>query len=202
MSLWTALPDALRVQQQGVSVDLTTLFLDLWTQLRQEGDTAALLASVEARARIGVFLAGDLAARAQFQALKAGARHPAVLLSAAEELATLRAKVIRDRAEDVLRRATLPLVSPYARLAAQVLVTDAARAGTTAGGLIGGATHKRFVRLRPALEPRAHSRYEGSERPIDGTWLIAGIEVDGPGDPRLPWSERAFCGHICEYFRR
>lgn len=202
MSAWSELPIQLAGEQRGVTTDLTSLLTDLWSLHQRQRDTAKVLAAIETRSRVGVFQAADLAARAQWLALRPGVRHPSVLLQAAEQLAALRAVVIRDRAEEVIRRATLPLVSPYARLAAQVLVTDAARFGTRASGITGAATHKRFVRLRPAHEPRAHSRYEGTERPIDGTWLIAGIEVDGPGDPRLPWSERAWCGHICEYFRR
>lgn len=199
---WDILASDLAGQQQGVTVQLTRLMLDLWSRQQKQADTALLLDILERRARIGVFQAADLAARVQYQDLVPGSRHPQALVDVAERLATVRAQLIRERADAVLRRATEGMVSPYARLAAQVLVNDAARTGLKAGGISGDATHKQFIRLRPVQEPRSHSRYEGTIRPIDGTWLIAGIEVDGPGDPRLPWSERAWCGHICKYIRR
>jgi hypothetical protein len=199
---WEELAPALASQQRGVTVELTGLFTDLWGLVQQERETALLLAEIETRARVGVFQAADLGARLQHAELRPSVRHPQVLVTAAEQLAVVRAKLIRERAESVIVKATQALVSPYARLAAQVLVTDAARTGTTAGGIVGGATHKEFVRIRGAKEPRTHSKYEGTVRPMDGTWLIAGIEVDGPGDARLPWSEKAFCGHICKYIRR
>ncbi|THF70492.1 hypothetical protein E7T06_07245 [Deinococcus sp. Arct2-2] len=199
---WADLALEVAQLQQGVTVDLTELLHDLWSKAQQEADTSRLLAALETRARRGIFQACDVSARFQHAELRPGVRHPQVLLDTAEQLAILRAKVVRDRAETVILKATQGLVSPYARLAAQVLITDAARTGTTAGGLVGGATHKEFIRIRGAKEPRTHSRYEDTVRPINGTWLIAGIEVDGPGDARLPWSEKAFCGHICRYFRQ
>lgn len=202
MSAWDELPAALEEQRQGVTVVLSALYQDLWTRLHEERDATTLLAAIEAQARVGIFLAADLASRAQLQDLRPGVRHPQVLLDTASRLAEVRASVVRERAAEVLRRATENMVSPYARLAASVLVTDAARAGGKAAGIVGDATHKRFIRLRPVQEPRAHSKYENTVRPVDGTWLIAGIEVDGPGDERLPWSERAWCGHGLRYFRR
>lgn len=201
MSLWDELPAQLDVQQAQATADLTELYGVLWEQLHSGLSTAATLAAIEARARVGIFAAAELAALAQFAELRAG-RAGLVLTNAAEQLAVTRGAVVAERAGVVLNNATRNMVSPYARLAAQILVTDAARTGTTMGGIEGGATHKQFVRLRPVREPRAHSRHEGTIRPIDGTWLIAGIEAQGPGDPRLPWSERAWCGHICKYIRR
>lgn len=202
MSAWDELPAVLEEQRQGVTVELTVLYRELWTRQRQGREAAALLAAIEQQARRGIFLAADLAGRAQWQDLKPGVRHPQVLLDTASRLAEVRAKTVRERAEEVLWRATGGMVSPYARLAASVLVTDAARTGGKSAAIVGDATHKRFIRLRPVREPRSHSKYENTVRPIDGTWLMAGIEADGPGDGRLPWSERAWCGHGLRYFRR
>lgn len=189
-------------QQRGVTRDLLALFEDLWDRQQQQQVTASLLSQIERFARVSVFEAASLASELQLQDLMPSLRYPQLLTDICEGLALARGKIIRDRAEIVLAKATANMVSPYARLAAQILVTDAARAGCKAGGIYGEATHKQFVRLRRVQEPRAHSKYEGTVRPIDGTWLIAGIEVDGPGDERLPWSERAWCAHGLKYLRR
>lgn len=198
MSPWDDLPDTLDRQQRAVTRDLDALFTDLW----QNGATASLLAEIDRVVRLGVFSAADEGARVQHRDLSPAAPHPPELLAFAEQLAFVRAPIVRDRAVEVLSRATAGLVSPYARLAAQILVTDAARKGCTAAGIVGEATHKEFIRIRGVREPRAHSRYEGTVRPVDGTWTIAGIDVEGPGDERLPWSEKAWCGHGLRYFRR
>lgn len=197
MTTWGDLPDELARQQRLATRDLDRLFQVLW----KDGPTDELVAELLRVARLGIFTAADTTARLQHQDLHPGLPHPQVLVDFAEQLAFTRSMFVKDRAVEVLSTATKAQVSPYARLAAQVLVTDAARKGTQAGGIVGDATHKQFVRIRDAREPRGHSHLEGSIRPVDGTWTIAGIEVDGPGDERLPPSEVFWCGHICRYLR-
>lgn len=197
MTTWGDLPDELGRQQRLATRDLDRLFQVLW----KDGPTDELVAELLRVARIGIFTAADTTARLQHQDLHPGVPHPQLLVDFAEQLAFTRSIFVKDRAVEVLSTATKAQVSPYARLAAQVLVTDAARKGTQAGGIVGDATHKQFVRIRDAREPRGHSHLEGSIRPVDGTWTIAGIEVDGPGDERLPPSEVFWCGHICRYLR-
>lgn len=199
---WEELPGELDEVQRGVTVNLTALMVDLWGNLQAGGGLTALLTAIEIEARVGAFKSFDLGARTQHRSLRPGAGYPPDLIDAAEAIAMQRGRLVRDRAEDVLKRATERMVSPYARLAAQVLITDAARTGTRASALYDGATHKKFIRIRPVLEPRAHSRLEGKVLPIDEPFIIAGIPVHGPGDERLPWSERAFCGHGLRYLRR
>lgn len=198
MTTWGDLPDELARQQRLTTRDLEQLLQELW----ENGVSDALIAELLRVARLGIFTAADTTARVQHQDLRPAAPHPPELVAFAEQLAFTRSVIVKDRAVEVISRATKAQVSPYARLAAQVLVTDAARTGTTAAGIVGEATHKQFIRIRQALEPRGHSHLEGSIRPVNGTWTIAGIEVDGPGDERLPMSERAWCGHICKYLRR
>lgn len=118
------------------------------------------------------------------------------------KLSVPRGALLAQRAAEVLLGRSEAYVDPYTRLAAQVLIFDSHREGASEGGRQGGATHKQFIRVRPVAEPRSHSIYEGTVRELNGTWLIAGIEAQGPGDERLPWSEKAFCGHVTRYFRR
>lgn len=141
-------------------------------------------------------VAETLASLTRITALPQRAQGVAIQLSAA------RGQMVAERAAEVLLNRGEAFVSPYARLAAQVLVWDSHREGAREGAGEGGATHKTFTRLRPAAEPRAHSRLEGMTLPIGQPFVIAGIACDGPGDPRLPWSERAWCGHILRYSRQ
>ncbi len=127
---------------------------------------------------------------------------PAVSKAVGQRIAAQKAQGLTDRAVVVLAGKSAGAVNPYTRLAAQVLIFDSARDGSKTGAQAGGATHKTFIRVRPAKEPRAHSILEGETLPIDVPFNIDGHLVDGPGDPRLPWSSRAFCGHILRYSRR
>lgn len=129
-------------------------------------------------------------------------RLPQPLQAVAIRLATERGVALADRAAAVLPGRSELYLSPYTRLAAQVLVYDAYRDTAQAGARSGGATHKTFTRLRMAKEPREHSRLEGLTLPLDQAYIIGGIAAFGPGDPNLPWSERANCGHILRYSRR
>lgn len=140
--------------------------------------------------------ASTLASLARITSLPQRAQAVAVKISAD------RGQLVAARAAEVLLGKSEAFVSPYARLAAQVLIWDSARDGNREGAREGGATHKTFTRVRPAREPRAHSRLEGVILPIDQPFIIAGLAVEGPGDPRLPWSERAWCGHVLKYSRR
>lgn len=127
---------------------------------------------------------------------------PARAQAAALQISATRGQLLAQRAGAVLTGRSAAYVTPYTRLAAQVLIWDSSRAGAGAGAQEGGATHKTFTRLRPVREPRAHSSLEGLTIPIDQPFIIAGIPCEGPGDPALPWSERAWCGHILRYSRR
>ena len=119
----------------------------------------------------------------------------------AVQLSISKGDFFASRAAEVLAGRSEAFVSPYARLAAQVLIWDSHREGAAAGAEQGGATRKQFVRVRAVKEQRAHSAYEGTFRPINGTWLMGGIKAQGPGDPALPMSERIWCGHITAYSR-
>lgn len=177
------------------------LMLQLW-QLQQVGEDVTPVADqLEKRARLGVFYTFDLAGRAQFGQLGGPRKLADLIAEAAEAQAMTSALVVRERALTVLLEASLAQVSPYARLAASVLVTNALRDGLKEGGAQGGATHKRFTRLRAVKEPRTHSVLEGVVKPINEPYIIGGIPVHGPGAAELPWSEKAWCGHVLEYLR-
>lgn len=141
-------------------------------------------------------VSATLASLVQVQNLPSRAQGVAVRLSAD------RGQALAQRAAEVLVGRSEAFVSPYAQLAAQVLIWDSHRDGSREGAREGAATHKTFVRIRPVDQRRAHSRLEGVTLPIDQPFIIAGIACDGPGDPALPWSERAFCGHILKYSRQ
>ncbi len=127
---------------------------------------------------------------------------PVVTRAVGQRIAAEKAAGLTERAVSVLAGKSAAAVNPYTKLAAQVLIFDSARDGSKVGASAGGATHKTFIRLRPAKEPRVHSILEGVTLPIDQPFNIDGHLVDGPGDPRLPWSSRAFCGHILRYSRQ
>lgn len=153
--------------------------------------TAAQQAVVPAREAFGDTLASLVRVRTLPQQAQA----------VALKLAVPRGALLARRAVEVLAGRGEAYVDPYTRLATQVLIFDSHREGAAEGGRQGGATRKQFIRVRPVAEPRAHSVYEGTIRPIGGTWLMAGIEAQGPGDERLPWSEKANCGHVTKYLR-
>lgn len=120
----------------------------------------------------------------------------------AYRLAVPKGALLAQRAVEVLTGRSEAYVDPYTRLATQVLIFDSHREGAAEGGRQGGATHKTFTRVRPVAEPRAHSVLEGTTLPLQEPFYIAGIACFGPGDDRLPWSERAFCGHVLRFSRR
>ncbi|MFC6592398.1 hypothetical protein ACFP81_10605 [Deinococcus lacus] len=181
--------------------DFLELMLQLWQAQQLGQDIEAIAAKLEKKARLGVFYTFDLAGRAQLGQLGGPKSAADLITEAAEAQAMASGALARERALEVLLKASLAQVSPYARLAASVLVTNALRDGLREGGTLGGATHKRFTRIRPVKEPRAHSVLEGVVKPIDEPFVIGGIAVHGPGDARLPWSEKAWCGHVLEYLR-
>ncbi|WP_027480540.1 hypothetical protein [Deinococcus pimensis] len=187
--------------RSGVSVDFTRLLTQLSRRLREGDDAGDLFAALERRARLGHFESFEVGARAQHQAFGGGREVPTDVLTVGATLARRRAALVAQRAQDVLASHSEAFTSPYARLAAQVLVQDAVRSGTRVSAAYHGATHKQFIRIRSAEEPRAHSRLEGRVLPIEEPFVIAGIEVFGPGDEKLPWSERAWCGHILKFIR-
>lgn len=201
MTWWDDLAGQYEEQRTGTTREFITLMLELWYGLQQQGDVTKVAEALERRARLGVFYTFDLAGRAQLRELAGGLRDGDLLTEAAEALALRQGALARERALDVLGRATLAQVSPYARLAAGVLVTDALRTGLQGGATLGGATHKRFTRIRPVKEPRSHSVLEGVVKRMGEPFIIGGLAVHGPGDARLPWSERAWCGHALEYLR-
>lgn len=153
--------------------------------------TASLQAQAPAREAFGETLAGLV----RVETLPTQAQAVAVGLSLP------RGQMVAQRAAEVLAGRSAAFVSPYARLAAQILVWDAAREGAQAGAVQGGARLKTFIRVRPAQERRAHSSLEGLTIPVDDLYNIGGTLAYGPGDERLPWSERAFCGHVLRFER-
>lgn len=201
MTWWDDLAGEYEEQRTGTTREFITLMLELWHELQQQGDVTRVAEALERKARLGVFYTFDLAGRAQLRELAGGLKDGDLLTAAAETLALRQGALARERALDVLGRATLAQVSPYARLAAGVLVTDALRTGLQGGATLGGATHKRFTRIRAVKEPRSHSVLEGVVKRMDEPFVITGIPVHGPGDARLPWSEKAWCGHALEYLR-
>lgn len=201
MTWWDDLAGQYEEQRTGTTREFITLMLELWYGLQHQSDVSRVATELEKRARLGVFYTFDLAGRAQLRELAGGLKDGDLLTEAAEALALRQGALARERALDVLGRATLAQVSPYARLAASVLVTDALRTGLQGGATLGGATHKKFVRIRPVKEPRSHSVLEGVVKRIDEPFIIGGIPVHGPGAAELPWSEKAWCGHALEYLR-
>lgn len=201
MTWWDDLSGEVDATQLALTRQLLDLLPDLQAALQGGGNPASVAAEIERRTARGVAYTFSLAGRAQYEQLNPLGRDAALLQEAARVLGQRRGQLAAQRALAVLEGMTAAMVSPYARLAAQVLITDAARTGLRGGAIVGGATHKRFVRIRQAKEGRAHSVLEGVVKQVNEPYLIAGIAVHGPGDERLPWSERAWCGHALEYLR-
>lgn len=185
--------------QQGVSADFTALLADLFKRLGSGPTEASVRAALEQRARLGAFEAFELGAAAQQASLTSSPALTGPLLDVGVALSRQRAAIVTERAGVVLSSYSEAMVSPYARLAAQILVTDSVRMGTRASATVNGATRKQFIRIRPVQEPRAHSKLEGKIIGVDELFDIGGHLVYGPGDAKLPWSEKAFCGHICRF---
>lgn len=195
--------DQLAQWQGSAARDLEPLFQALQLALASGGPTPERLLSALALTAAQHALAPSREAVAQTLAsLVRVTNLPQRAQAVAMTLSAQKGQFLAQRAAEVLAGRGEAFVSPYARLAAQVLIWDSHRDGSTEGAREGGATHKTFIRLRPAQEPRAHSRLEGLTLPIEQPYIIAGIPVHGPGDPRLPWSERAWCGHVLTYSRR
>jgi len=185
--------------QQGVTADFTELLADLFRRLGSGATDASVRAAIEQRARLGAFEGFEAGAAAQQADLTGSQALTAPLLDQGVAFSIQRAAVVTERAGIVLTGASEALVSPYARLAAQILVTDAVRMGTRSSATVNGATRKQFIRLRPVQEPRAHSILEGKIIGVDELFNIGGYMVYGPGAAELPWSEKAFCGHILKF---
>ncbi len=195
--------DQLAAQQAAAEAELLPLLQALHVTLAAGGTPSdgLLLALSRTAARHALTPALDAAAQTLASLIRVTSL-PTRAQAVAVRISAQRGEFLAQRAAEVLAGRGDAYVSPYARLAAQVLIWDSHRDGAREGAREGGATHKTFTRVRPALEPRAHSRLEGVTLPIDQPFIIAGIPCDGPGDPRLPWSERAWCGHALTYSRR
>lgn len=201
MTWWEELAEQLAEQQLTTQAVFVRLMLDLWERLQAGKPSGTLAQALEQGSTQRVTSVFTLAGAAQYGQLNPAGRELPLLDAPAQKLGQKQGQLVCESAERHLLKATERMVSPYARLAAQILVTDAARTGLRAGAILGEATHKRFVRVRPVKEPRAHSALEGVVKPISEPYIIAGIPVHGPGDAALPWSERAWCGHALEYLR-
>ena len=159
---WTALGKTGADLQQGVSVDLTTLMLDLWQRLKAGKSSGKSLTAIEQAARLAGFEAFEAGAAQQQLELTGAAALDRPLLDAAVVVGKQRGLIVRERALAVLAKYDEALVSPYARLAASVLVNDTIRTGTRASGTYNGATRKEFIRIRQPLQKREHSSLEGT----------------------------------------
>lgn len=201
MTWWDDLSGEVDAAQLALTRQLLDLLPELQAALQGSGNPASVAAEIERRTARGVAYTFSLAGRAQYEQLNPLGREVALLDEAARVLGQRRGRLAAQRALAVLESMTAAMVSPYARLAAQILITDAARTGLRGGGIVGGAKFKKFVRIRQVKEGRAHSALEGVVKPIDEPFVIAGIPVHGPGDERLPISETAWCGHVLEYLR-
>ncbi|ULH15993.1 hypothetical protein MF271_05000 [Deinococcus sp. KNUC1210] len=199
MTTWAALGKQGADLQQGVSVDLTKLMLELWQRLKDGKSPDRPLSAIETVARLAGFESFEAGATQQQRELIGAAALDRPLLDAAVTVGKQRGLIVRERALAVLAEYSEAMVSPYARLAASVLVNDSIRTGTRASGTYHGATRKEFVRIREPLQPRAHSSLEGTVIGIDELFDIGGYMVYGPGDPALPLSERAWCGHVLKF---
>ena len=102
MTTWGDLPDELARQQRLATRDLDSLLQDLW----ETGPTDALVEELLRVARLGIFTAADTTARLQHQDLRPAAPHPPELLAFAEQLAFTRSVIVKDRAVEVISRAT------------------------------------------------------------------------------------------------
>jgi hypothetical protein len=98
-------------------------------------------------------------------------------------------------------RPNLARLAAYAATVATAGVMSGMRRGTQDAGVLLGADQKTFMRVVRRKEPREHSDLEGVQRAAFEPWVLAGIPVDGPGDPLLPLSERLYCGHVNYYSR-
>lgn len=185
---------------KGVRVDLGDLLAQLWVSLNGSGNPERVSRALELRARQAAFLGFEAGALAQHSDFTPGALpdayNPPNIAAALRQGA-----LMASRATAVLVGHSQAYVAPYADLTTQILNTGAARQGTRAAGVYNGATRKQFVRLRQVQEPRSHSSLEGKTIPVDDLFDIGGYLVYGPGDDALPWSEKAFCGHILRYLK-
>lgn len=118
------------------------------------------------------------------------------------------AVVLDERVQLVDGQRDLSYVPGYAQTITDVAVGVGSKEGTEqtalilgAAALAAGTLQKIFVRVSSRKEPRKnHEVLEGTIREANGTWLIGGIEVQGPNDLALDLSERLWCGHAAVYF--
>lgn len=130
---------------------------------------------------------------------------PAELAAAGLLQARAHGELVTESAQTTLQRHVseiddeglqLGYVAPYAALVASLAVYSGVRSGANSSAQYFDARRKKFIRVRRAKDPRAHSRLEGDIIGINEQWNIDGYLVDAPGSAALPWSSRAFCGHI------
>jgi hypothetical protein len=185
---------------RSVRADLTDLLKGFWSALHGSGNPEKMAQEVELRAREGAFLGFEAGAEAQHASLAPG-RLPDAFHAVNAAAAVRQAGIVVARAKIVLAERPESYIVPYADLSGQILTTGSMRSGTQAAGTYNGATRKQFIRLRPVQEPRAHSVLEGQILLVDELFNINGYHVYGPGDEALPWSEKAWCGHILRYLK-
>lgn len=185
---------------QSVTADLGELMGHLWQALNGRGSPERAARAVELKARHSAFLGFEAGAQAQHSELGGGTL-PAAFHAVNAAAAVRQGGIVAARAKIVLAERPESYTAPYVDIATQILTTGAARTGTRAAGAYNGAKRKQFVRLRPVQEPRSHSSLEGIILLADELFNINGYHVYGPGDDVLPWSEKAYCGHILKWIK-
>ena len=183
-----------------VKADLGELMQHLWLALNGKGSPERAAHAVELQARQSAFLSFEAGAQAQHSEL-GGGKLPDAYHVVNAAAAIRQGGIVAARAKIVLAERPETYIAPYVDIASQVLTTGAARSGTRAAGAYNGARRKQFVRLRPVQEPRSHSTLEGTILLADELFNINGYLVYGPGDDALPWSEKAYCGHILKWIK-
>lgn len=184
---------------------LFALFAELMKRREKGEDTEGVVLEIQRLASIGVYSAMTLAAELQLQDLQPmTAGHKLSIIQTSEATAQTRGSEIVARTSSVLIGASEAQASAYAGLIASFARMTGVRMGVDLAAQMADTAPnaKMFVRVSRAKEPRTHSIYEGTTRPLWGTWIMGGIAASGPGDPRLPASETVRCGHSLWYTRQ
>lgn len=200
------LGDQVDEQSSETAAALAIILLQLRSQLISGQEGEALLRA-ERALRVAAYDGFTLGAQTQLAELRAVTAADLQTISKLAEQHALQAGLaLTVNTSRVIAGSTEAVTTAYAGLLANFGSLSALRAGIRMGALeLAGPgaepTLKQFIRVRGSKEPRSHSGYEGTTRRIDGTWRIAGIDVQAPGDPKLPISETIRCGHAVKYLR-
>lgn len=182
----------------GLDAELAAMLAALWDALQTGRNTDRIRFAMAYQIRLTGFESFEAAVLAQGPLLSIRDVPDPVGDAGVARVAQVSDRVL-TRVPTVLAQYDKRFTRAYARLLAHHVVMESIRWGIQTTATYGGATRKKFTRISGAREPREHSRLEGVVLRADGLWNIGGMLVDRPGDPRLPMSERAYCGHINVY---